>query len=463
MAEGNVWFLDVASGEWPTMVFGIVAQNVPPLESLVGEALVFVLLIAASAFMSGSEVALIGFSKLRRRQLVEEKNPRIMAVERLLDKPERFLITILLVNTLVNTAAAALVTSIMLSIFGNVGVAIGTGLVTLIMLAFGEITPKAYAASHTERWALAVAPSLLLLQRVLYPIVRAFEGMTNFIFRRLGGRGKEGKSVFRSEEEIKTLITMGTEEGILEENEENMLHSVIEFSETTAREIMVPRIDMTAVPGDAHLDHIKAFTLESGFSRIPVYQGTLDNVIGILYVKDLLLHYVDKKPGTVTVRDMMREAYFVPESKKLDDLLTEMREKRIHMAIVIDEFGGTAGMITLEDILEEIVGDIFDEYDLRHEPIRKLDPMTAVVDARTHVADVNDALDLEIPEEEGYDTVAGYIYHSLGRLGKEGEVVHGPGFDMVVEKVTNRRILRARFIRHAIPDEDAEERESVAP
>jgi CBS domain containing-hemolysin-like protein len=190
--------------------------------------------------------------------------------------------------------------------------------------------------------------------------------------------------------------------------------------------------------------------LDSGFSRIPVYQGTVDNVTGILYAKDLLLHLVEKK-ASAHVRDLMREAYFVPETKKLDDLLQEMREKRQHMAIVMDEFGGTAGLVTLEDVIEEVVGDIFDEYDLRQEPIRQLDEWTAIVDARTHVADVNDALDVEIPEDQGYDTVAGYVHHTLGRLGKEGEVVHGTGFDMLVEKVSNRRILRVRFVRHKPP------------
>ena len=423
-------------------------EDLPPLGTLLAELAIFALLVATSAIMSGSEVALIGLSRLRRRQLVEDEHPRIASVERLMAKPERFLITILIVNTLVNVAAASLVTVFMGQLFGNAGVAIATGVVTLVILMFGEIAPKAYAAHHAESWALRVAPALLGVQAVLYPLVRLFEAFAAGVMRAMG-KTPRAQGIFRSEEEIKTLITLGTEEGLLEAQEEDMLHSVIEFGETTAREIMVPRIDMTAVPGDAQLDHVKAFILESGFSRIPVYQGTVDNVVGVLYVKDLLLHYVEKKPGNVPVRDLMREAYFVPESKKLDDLLAEMREKRMHLAVVIDEFGGTAGLVTLEDVIEEVVGEIFDEYDLRQDPIRKLDEQTAIVDARTHVADVNDALDVEIPEEEGYDTVAGYIYHELGRLGKEGEVVHGPGFDMVVEKVSNRRILRARFVKHA--------------
>jgi CBS domain containing-hemolysin-like protein len=438
-------------------------QNLPPLGTLLGEALFFVLLVVVSGFVAGSEVALIGFSKLRRRQLVEEKHPRIGAVEKLMEKPQRFLITILIVNTLVNILAASVATAIAESIFGSLGVAIATGVVTLLMLTFGEITPKAYASAHGEGWALGTAPILLGMMRLLWPLVRAYEKLMDSMFKSMGASGDHGAANFRSEEEIKTLITVGAEEGVLEEKEEDMLHSVIEFGETVAKEIMVPRIDMVAVPGDATVEHIRAFALDSGFSRIPVYQGTVDNVVGILYVKDLLLHLLNKGNPAAHVRDLMHDAFFVPESKKLDDLLTEMREKRMHMAVVIDEFGGTAGLVTLEDVLEEVVGDIFDEYDLRSEPVRQLDDRTAIVDARTHVADVNDALEIEIPEEEGYDTVAGYIYDKLGRLGKEGEVVHGPGFDMVVEKVSNRRILRARVVKHKSPVVPAEGEEASAP
>ena len=422
-------------------------EHVPPVSTLIGALALFLALLLISGFMSGAETALLGLSKLRRRQLVDEKHPRVLAVERLMEHPQRLLVTILIVNTAALVAATALVTALAYNVFGNVGVAGAAGALAFLTLTFGEVIPKAYAAANPERVSLAIAPTMVNIQRALWPIVIVYEWLTEGVFRRLGREGRE-VSQFRSEEEIKTMITMGTEEGILEEAEEEMLHSVIEFSETTAKEVMIPRIDMTAVPADSTLDQVRAEVLESGFSRIPVYEGSFDNVVGVLYVKDMLLHLVEKRPE-VPVRKLMREPYFVPESKKLDDLLQEMRDKRVHMAIIVDEFGGTAGILTLEDVLEEIVGEIFDEYDLRQEPIRKLDEMTAVVDARTHVADVNDALDVDIPEGDGYDTVAGYIYHELGRLGKEGELVHGPGFDMVVEKVSNRRILRARFVKHA--------------
>lgn len=439
-------------------------KAVPTFDALLAQILLLAALVAVSAFVSGSEVALLALSQKRRRhQAADRDDPargrRERAFERLMAQPDRFLITIVLVNTVANVAAAALVTTFAGTVFTSYVLAISTGVVTLVLLTFGEVAPKALAVNNAERWALAAAPVILVLQKVLFPLVWVYEGLARAV---AGQRTGEGRGHLRSPEELRSLISLGAEEGVLEHTEEDMLQSVMEFSETTAREIMVPRIDMMAVPTDATLDHIRAYVVDSGFSRLPVYQGSLDNVVGILYAKDMLLHMLEKK-GNVQVKELMREAYFVPESKKLDDLLTEMREKRIHVAIVIDEFGGTAGLITLEDVIEEIVGDIFDEYDLRHDPIRKLDPHTAVVDARTHVADVNHALDLDIPEDESYDTVAGYVYQTLGRLGKEGEVVHGPGFDLVVEKVTNRRILRARIVKHQAERLAAEAKEEATP
>ncbi|HEX2022978.1 MAG TPA: hemolysin family protein [Candidatus Thermoplasmatota archaeon] len=410
-----------------------------------------VVLLSVSALAAAAETALFGLTRVRRRQLVDEKHPRILGVERLLDRPARLMATFLVVQTLAVVGASTLVAVAALDAFGAWGVAAGAALLFAALVATAGAVPRAFAASHAERVALALAPWVRLMQAALAPFVRVVESLAAAVYRRRTGRDATGEARIRSEDEIKTLITMGTEQGILEEKEEDMIHSVIEFAETTAKEIMVPRLDMTAVSADATLDSVRAYVLDSGFSRIPVYQGNVDNVVGILYVKDFLLLLLDRKGGQ-QVKEIVREPYFVPETKKLDALLQDMREKRVHMAIVVDEFGGTAGMLTLEDVLEEIVGDIFDEYDLRQDPVRKVDEQTAIVDARTHVADVNDALDIEIPEDEGYDTVAGYIYHALGRLGREGEVVHGPGFDVLVEKVTNRRILRARFVKHAPPE-----------
>ncbi len=442
------------------------------LEALAWEGTLFLLFVTLASLVSVGEFALFGLPTFRRRQLLEEGHPRIDSVEMLLKNPRRLLVTIVVTKTFLRVSAATTAAVIALSAplpFKGWSLALAVVLSTLVLLTVSDLAPRAYAARHAERLALSSAPAFRGLQILLRPVWALLERYADLLFRILGARPGEAAAQFRSEEELRTLITLGAEEGILEEEEEEMIQSVIELGETTTKEVMVPRIDMTAVPSDATLDVIRPYALESGFSRIPVYESNVDNVVGVLYVKDMLLHLIEKttppssgslskKVTPTLVKDLMREPFFVPESMRLADVLEEMRETRVHMAIVVDEFGGTAGLLTLEDILEEIVGDIFDEYDLRHDPVRRLDANTAIVDARTHVADVNDALDIRIPEDEGYDTVAGYVQHELGRMGREGETVHGKGFDITVEKVTNRRILRARVLVHTARDEPGKAR-----
>ncbi len=407
-------------------------------------------LVSLSAFFSAAEVAFLSFPLVRQRQLTEEKHPRMPAVEGLLATPRRFLITILVANNVTYILAAAIATVFALSLLGSsaygIAIAVTTGFITLLFVTLGEIAPKAYATRHAESISLRLAPAIRVIQILLLPIVWAFERIAEAIFRMAGTNVEQGFAHFRSEEELKTLITLGTEEGILEEGEEEMIHSVIEFGDIIAKEIMVPRTDMVAVPADATLEHVKAFIVDSGFSRFPVYEGDIDNVVGLLYARDALIKALDGRKG-VQVKELVKDPYFVHETKPVDDLLAEMREKRVHMAIVVDEYGGTAGLITMEDVLEEIVGDIFDEYDLRLEPVRMLEPHVAVVDARMHVEDLNEALGLNLPEDAPYDTVAGFVFHTLGRLGKEGESIHLDHHDITVDKILNRRIVRVKVAR----------------
>ena len=404
-----------------------------------------------SALCSGGEVAFVGFSRLRRRQLEAEGHPRSAAVERLLARPQRFLITLLILNTLANILAGFLAGSLAVDVARATGWAeptlagVLTGLVTLVVLTFSEITPKAYAAQNNERLSLLLAPVFLLLMRLLWPLVLLFDRFTQVIFRLFRAQATEGNAGFRSEQELKTLVTMGAEEGVLEELKEEMIHGVIELGDTRVREIMVPRIDMAAVNADETLGEARPHVVETGYSRIPVYQENLDDVVGVMVLKDFLLALTEGQHER-KVRDIMREALFVPESMRVDDLLKEMQARRNHMAIVVDEFGGTAGLVTMEDVLEEIVGEIFDEYDLREHPIRKVNDHETIVDARLHVEELNEALDLHLPTEGPFDTVAGFVYHRLGRLGKEGERVSVDGCELVVEKVTNRRIVRVRIV-----------------
>ncbi len=438
-----------STGAYSPAAIGLVESLATPSGAIA--ALVMLLaLVALSAFFSAAEVAFLSFAMVRRRQLADDNHPGIEAVERLLENPRRFLITILVANNVTNILAAAIATAFAMSFLGSnaygVAIAAATGFVTLLFLTLGEIAPKAFATRHSEKMSMRLAPVIRGVQIVLSPIIWIFERIAEVIFSAAGTTVEQGFAHFRSEEELKTLITLGTEEGILEEGEEEMIHSVIEFGDIIVKEIMVPRTDMVALPADATLEHVQAYIVDSGFSRFPVYEGDIDNVVGLAYARDVLVKLLREK-GDRHVKGLMKEPYFVPETKPVDDLLAEMRDKRVHMAIVVDEFGGTAGLVTMEDVLEEIVGDIFDEYDLRLEAVRLLDPGTAIVDARMHVEDLNETLGLNLPEDAPYDTVAGFVFHTLGRLGKEGEVIHLDHHDIHVDKVLNRRIVRVKVKR----------------
>ncbi len=417
--------------------------------SLQPHALVLATSLVVAAFLSLGEASLLGMSRVRRRQLVEEDHPRIRAVERLLESPQDFVLGEMALRMLAvaaGTVAAALAV-----------VEIGTSrgwpfaatapatvvVVAVLFLVVGEIFPKALGQRHAERLSLALAPALRVLLVPVRPLAWALRGLAARALAASGKDPEEGAVQLRSEEELKTLISLGTEEGLLAVDEEEMIHSVIEFRETTVQEIMVPRADMTAVPGDATLDQVKDFVIDSAYSRVPVYQGSLDNVVGVLYLRDLLMQLLAGNRAT-PVKELMRDAFFVPETKRIRDLLKEMQAKRTPFSVVLDEYGVTAGIVTLEDIVEEIVGEITDEDEPSPEPVRRIDDRTAVVDGRTHVADLNAALGLDIPEDGPFDTVGGFVFHELGRLGREGETVNYNGFSMTVEKVTNRRILRVR-------------------
>lgn len=416
------------------------------------QALLLALLLVASGFFSGSEIGLFRLSRSRRQHLVEETGGNAaQLLDRLMKNPDRALITILVGNNLVNIGAAAIATALAINIFGSAGVGIATGVMTLLVLVFGEIIPKAYASRFSSKVSLRASPLLRGMQVLIFPVVWLFEQITHLVFKMMGAR--HGEQTFSSTQEIRTLIAMGEEEGVLEEEEREMLHSVIDFGELMAKEVMIPRTDMVALSAQATVNEAVKQAVDSGFSRLPVYEGDVDHVVGVVFAKDLLAHLAAGK-GDVAVTEVQRDPLFVPESNTLDDVLRELQEKRTHMALVVDEYGGTSGLVTMEDLLEEIVGEIFDEYDLRRESVRILDEQTAVVDARVHVDDVNDKFGTEIPEDEVFETVAGFVFHNLGRIPKEGETFEAHGLKVTVEKAIARRILRVRIVKIQPPQED---------
>lgn len=406
---------------------------------------VLFVLILLSALFSGSETAYTAISRARLRQLKEEGVRKAEKLERLTAHPPRLLSAILLGNNLVNILAASAATNLAVQTYGDVGVGIATGILTFLILVFGEITPKTFAVRNPERFALATLWVFYPLYRIFYPLSRIFVFIANITIRLFGQPGmKEGP--FLTAEELKTLVVLGEEEGVIEEEEKRMIHSILEFGDTTVKEVMVPRTEMTCLDLEMTLANAVEIAREKGFSRIPVYEGNIDNIVGILYVKDML-NFITLGKLELKVKELMREPYFVPETKRVDDLLREFQKNKIHMAIVIDEYGGTSGLVTLEDILEEIVGEIFDEYDFMEEArIDRISENEWVIDGRVDIDAVEELFGFEI-EEEDTETLGGFVSSLIGHFPAPGEKCVYKGYEFTVEEVENRRVGRVRVIK----------------
>jgi gliding motility-associated protein GldE len=410
-----------------------------------GEIVSLAVLFLLSAFFSGSETAYLAVSRAKIRKLAKDGDPRAQVLLHLIEHPNRVIVTILVGNNLVNITAASLATSLAIEAFGSKGIGIATGVVTLIVLIFGEITPKSYSATNAEKVALFVARPIYLLMKLLAPLVLLLSKFAKLLVKSFGGEVKLGP--FITEEELKMLVEVGEEVGAIEKEEKEMISGIFEFGDTDVKEIMVPRIDMKCIEAGESIETARKLILETGHSRIPVYEGSIDNIIGILYAKDLLKYLNSKGAKPKSLREIIRPAYFVPETKKLDDLLREFQQNRVQIAIVVDEYGGTAGMVTLEDILEEIVGEIKDEYDIaEEEPLERIDEKQVIVDARMSIHDVNEALDINLPEEE-FDTIGGLVFNTIGRIPSPGDEVEIDGVKLRVEKMRGRRIMKVRVIR----------------
>ncbi len=399
------------------------------------------LLIGASAFFSGSETALTSVSKLKIRHLVKAGAPAADILGKIMSSPSRLLTTLLIGNNIVNIAASSLATVIAIDLFGRTGVGVAMLVMTILILIFGEITPKTLAAYQSEAFSLAVSRPISYLMVILKPVVVVFVALTNLILSLAGG-GKSGTQPFVTEEELKTMVEVGEEEGVLNNEERQMIHHIFEFGDMIAEEIMIPRIDVVGVSADQDVHEAARFAVDTPYSRLPVYAGTIDQVVGFIHVKDLLR--VALEGNGTKLRDIVRPVHFVPEAKKVDALFAELRHHRTHMAVVLDEYGATAGIVTMEDLVEEIVGDINDEYDVHENLVTKVNDSTLVVDGRTTIEFLNDIMSLALDQEDA-DTVGGFVFSHLGRVPKEGEyVVVNEGVKLSVEKMRGRRIVRVR-------------------
>lgn len=409
--------------------------------------LILILLLLLSAFFSSAETALTTVSKIRIRTLAEQGNRKAAALLKILRQPEKMLSVVLIGNNIVNLSASSLATAFTIRVFGDSLVGISTGILTLLVLVFGEVTPKTMATYSAEKIALSFAGIIRFLMAVFTPIVFVVNMLTAGVLKLLGAdSGKDKKPI--TEDDLRTIMEVGREEGVIENEEKKIINNVFDFGDTLAKDIMVPRIDMTFVREDASYGELMKVFRKEKFTRIPVYRDTTDTVTGIINMKDLFLRDPDRK---FSISEYIREPMFTYEYKKTAELLIEMRRTCNNMAIVLDEYGTTAGLVTLEDLLEEIVGEIRDEYDVDEEKdIRRAGAGEYIVDGMTRLDDLNDALGLKFSSED-YESAGGLVMGLLDHLPKPGEEVTYEGIRMVVEKTDKKRIDRIRLYMPAKP------------
>jgi putative hemolysin len=400
--------------------------------------LLFVCLVL-SAFFSSSETAFISLERFRVQHMVETKVRGAKRVAKLIERPERFLSTILLGNNLVNTAAAAIATILAINIWGqDMGVVIATFGMAIILLIFAETMPKTFANRHAERLSLLFVRPIEIISWLFSPFVIVLSWIAAGITRLVGGKPVPKSLV--SEEEIRTMITVGHKEGTVEEAEAEMLHKVFEFGDRPVSEVLVPRPEVVSVEKGTTLAEFLAIYSESPIARFPVYEENMDNVVGILSIKDVLMALAK---GTVTnespIDELIRPAYFTPETKRISELFTEMRDKNYRMSIVVDEYGGTAGIVSLSRLMEEIVGPVGDELAAAEKDYEPINEYTFQIDGNMRIEEANEEMGLELPEGD-YETVAGFVLHLLGRIPKRGQQLKYKGIKIVITKMKGLKI-----------------------
>lgn len=412
--------------------------------------IIIIILLMLSAFFSSAETALTTSNKIRLRSMAEEGNKRAKKVLEITDDSGKMLSAILIGNNIVNLSSASLATTLATKIFGNAGAGIATGILTLLVLIFGEISPKTFATIHSDKISLAYAGVIGWLMKLLTPAIYIINKLALgfLILLRVDASGAQNTM---TEDELRTIVDVSHEEGVIETEEREMINNVFDFGDAQAREVMVPRIDMTFADINSTYYELLEIFREDKFTRLPVYEDSTDNVVGIINMKDLLL-YEDK--DQFSIRNILRKPYYTYEHKNTAELLLEMRKSSINIAIVLDEYGATAGLITLEDLLEEIVGEIRDEYDMDEEdPIQKINELEYMVQGSTNLNDLHDRMNLELVSED-YDSIGGYLIGLLDHLPTVGEsITTEENIYFRVEDMEKNRIHKI-FIRLPEPSEE---------
>ena len=436
------------------------------------EILLLAFLTVLEGFFVAAEIALVSLRRSRVEQLVDEGRPGARRVRRLLDDPGRFLAVCQLGLTVIGFLASAYaavslsdrLAGLLVSAGLDAGTAHGIALLAvtvtlaLFTIVFAELVPKTLALAHPERFALTLSAPLDVIGRVLSPLVAALTGITRRVTRPFGA--DVNSEALITAEELRLIVERGGEQGVLEAEEEQMINAVIELGDRRLHEVMVPRIAMVAMPVTATFDEVLATLIDEGHSRVPVFEESVDKVVGILYAKDLLPYLRTGAVEPVDLRPLLRQPVFVPESMSIDDLLHEFQRRKVHMAIALDEYGGTAGLVTIEDLLEEIVGEIQDEYDVEEPLVETIDADSARFDGRVSVDDLLDQFDLKtaLEDDEEYDTVGGLVYHRLGRVPVPGDRIEVGGLRITVESTDGRRVAKVLVVREHRPG-DAPDRD----
>ena len=412
-------------------------------------------LIACSAYFSSAETAITSLTRGRLRYLINTHDKKRAALTHLMEEPNSLITALLLMNNLVNVAASSLMTLIVITSMPHLpdyatGL-VATGVMTISLLIFAEITPKNFAKHNPERFTLASINQIHALARALRPFIRLFRALATGLLRILGEDLSKQEEVQVSDEQIETLIDASEESGLLDAQDGEMIRRILDFDDMTAEQLMVPRTDVQVLELETSPAEARRLAAQNGYSRFPVYEGVPDNVVGILYAKDLL---GDIDESRTDLKELLHQVYYAPVTRPINLLLREFQRRRVHMAIVLDEYGGMAGIVTMEDILEEIVGEIEDEYDQPAAQVKRISPTEAIVDGDTPVHDLNRTMDLELPEDQGV-TVSGLILHCLGAMPVRGDEVELDSVRLTVEAATEKEIESIRVSISPTPLEDS--------
>lgn len=410
--------------------------------------IIIALSIVFIAILASAESSFIAVNKIRIRSLMEKGDIRAKAVQKLLDEHDKLFSAVILSGTLFTILATSIGTAFALKYFGEDGIIIAIIVMTFLTVVFGELAPKTFAVTHSEKVSLLLARPVAFYIRLISPLVWIFKVTSNLIIRMLGGK-KKPVSPFVTEEEIKTMINIGEEEGTLEEEEKQMLHKVFEFGDKVVTEAMVPRTEIVSIPDDSTVGDALKLVLEEGYSRYPVVKENIDSVTGILYVKDIVKQMAQGKIENYTpITEIVREAYYIPENKMVTELLDEMQKNKFQIAIVMDEYGGTAGLITLEDIMEEIVGGLQDEFEAMEgeKEVEIIDERTSIVAGQTGLDEINELVGSELVSED-FHTIGGFVFGLFRRLPKVGEQVRYHNLRFLILEMENRKISKVKITR----------------